>query len=125
MSQWIGKATLSLTGTRRITLGGFLPTWAKIYIDEDNSGVDPNTHICIGETDGTTQSYESSLKNGVNEKYENGNDRIVKHFAYSGGFITPVEAEFLAFEYFAGYNTIKLNIISASSNYKVKIVCGD
>jgi hypothetical protein len=125
MSQWIGKVTISSTGTKRFTLGSFLPTWARIYIDEDNSGTDPNTHICIGETDGTNQSYESFCKNSTNELYESGADRIIKHNAYSGGFVTHVEAEFLAFEVFAGLNVIKLNVITPSSNYKAKIVCGD
>ena len=127
MAQWTGKLTLSQTGTRYFTLGSFLPTWAKIYITDDTSGTDPDVHINAGETDGTNQSYESSYKNGANELYINGTDRIVKHIDHNGtNFIYPVEAEFLDFVVLGGsINTIKLNVITASTSFKAIIVCGD
>jgi len=125
MSQLIGKFTPTITGTRYFTLGSFLPTWAKFYVDEDNSGSDPNTHVSFGETDGTNQSYQSSLKNGSNELYQDGTDRVIKHNSYNGGFVTDLEAEFLGFQVLGGLNVVKLNVITASVNYKVKIVCGD
>jgi len=126
MSKWTGRVTLSLTGTRYFTVGSFLPTWAKFYISSDNSGADPASHVCAGEADGVSQSYESSYKQGANEMFEDGTDRVIKHREHNGvSFVVPVEAQWLAFTTIGGLNAIKLNVISASTNYKATIVCGN
>jgi hypothetical protein len=129
MSQGVYKFTPSVAGNNKyFTLGSFLPTWAKLYVSDDTSGSDSAAHVCAGETDGTTQSYDASFKQGANEQYDNNGtaNRIIKHIAHNGtNFTTPVELEFLTFTTLGGNNTIKMNVHAASSNYKVTIVCGN
>lgn len=128
MSKWVGRLTISTTGNNKyFTLGSFLPTWANAYISADNSGSnDPAAHVCAGSTDGTNQSYEAAYKQGSNELYQDGTDRIIKHSEFNGtNFVTVVEAQFLAFAVIGGLNTIKMNVFAASTNYKVTIVCGN
>ena len=126
MTKWTGRLTISSVGNNKyFTLGPFLPTSAKLYISANNDGPDdPAAHSCAGETNGTTQSYDSSFKQGTNEFYEEGTDRIIKHREHNGtNFVTAVEAQFLTFVTIGGLHTIKMNVFAGSTNYKATIVC--
>lgn len=119
MSYATGRLTLGITGSSTFVIG-FQPTWARFRV-MGKSG-DTVSHLSLGGTDGTTQNCGSNYMDTTGGASFDVNTKVVSHYERVSGTIT----EILAASWTAWTATgVTLNVITANSNYRVTIECGN
>jgi hypothetical protein len=122
MNYIAGVQTLSGTGLQQYSGAPFPIVGLRLTYGSAYGGDTGVTGMCVGVTDGASQTSKSEYNDGTNRRRWDA-DKLAYHMTRSGGVYTPlVDAEFVSFDNLGGgVYGFTLNQTVANTNYPAMI----